>query len=376
MIQQELTYWVTLAMIPRIWTKRKNELYVKCYKHQPQVSIIQLFEDERLWQELGMSQEEMSAFVSAKTQLPNNSFLVEQLLEQGYHIITLDSADYPQTLKDNLKMGAPSVLFAKGNIQMLKKTSVAVVGSRNASEVSLNFTANVAHEQVAKGKVIVSGYAKGVDRKALEAALEINGESIIVLPQGITTFASGFKAYYKYIMQGKLLVVSTFHPNAPWSVELAMARNQIIYGLADSIFVAQSDDKGGTWSGVMDGLRKGRQIFVRLPHENENNANKIIIQKGATPVDMNGVPIVLTAESLMTDEEKRQKELSESVQRLLLAGLFTSQEIRDKLNLDWTDAKMKKYLRCIPDVRETRIKNKLYFNISYAGQQELFAWNT
>lgn len=373
MMNQELTYWFTLAMIPKIWTKRKNEIYVKCYTHVPRISIIQLFEDETVWDEIGMSSDEKAAFLDAKHQLPNHSFLVEQLLEQGYNIIPLDSSDYPKTLKENLKHSAPSVLFTKGNLQLLRKNSIAIVGSRKSLPVALNFTSNVAHHQTINNNVIVSGFAKGVDRQALDAALENDGESIIVLPQGITTFSSGFKTYFKQIMQGKVLVVSSFHPKMPWSVEAAMSRNAIIYGLADSIYVAQSDDHGGTWSGVIDGLRKGRHIFVRYPDEDENSANKLLIQKGAVPVDMEGHQIILSDDALVSDEDKKQKELSENVQQLLLAGLFTSQEILTKLNLDWTDARMKKYLRCLPNVMETKIKNKLYFNIGNTNQPSLFS---
>ena len=52
MIKQELTYWVTLALIPKMWTKRKNEIYVNCFKHNPQISIIELFEDSSIWEEV------------------------------------------------------------------------------------------------------------------------------------------------------------------------------------------------------------------------------------------------------------------------------------------------------------------------------------
>src|SRR5665811_1742079 len=94
-------------------------------------------------------------------------------------------------------------------------------------------------------------------------------------PQGITTFNSGFKTYYKQIVDGDVLVLSTFPPKAGWSVPLAMARNPIIYGLADEIYVAESNEKGGIWAGVVDGLRKGRIIYVRQPELDEKNANTL-----------------------------------------------------------------------------------------------------
>lgn len=373
-MNQDLTYWVTLASMPQMWTRRKNEIYINCFKHEPKITIRQLFEDQSLWQELGLTPEESELFLQAKNELANNSFLVEDLLSQGYNIIPIHSDEYPTTLKQNLKSGAPTVIYTKGNIELLKKPSVAIVGSRNANTESLVFTKNIAKKEVSEGKVIVSGFAKGVDRQALDSALENDGESIIVLPQGITTFSSGYKQYYKHITRGKVLVLSTFHPKAPWSVEFAMARNSIIYGLANTIYAAQSDDKGGTWAGVIDGLRKGREIFVRYPNKDEKNANLLLIQKGAKAVDMTGETISLTAEELMTDEEKAKVQLDNSIKNMLANGVKTSKEILSVLQLNWSDSKMKNHLRKMLDVEEIKIKNKVFFKMKGIMQQTSFAF--
>jgi predicted Rossmann fold nucleotide-binding protein DprA/Smf involved in DNA uptake len=105
------------------------------------------------------------------------------------------------------------------------------------------------------------------------------------------TFGTGFRKYYTQVVNGEVLVLSVFPANVPWNTGLAMARNPIIYGLADEIVVAESGDSGGTWMGVMDGLKRGRTILVRNPEPGEANANATLIQKGGIPVDENGVPI-------------------------------------------------------------------------------------
>ena len=209
-------------------------------------------------------------------------------MNQGISIIPITSSEYPNTLKRNLKYNSPVLLYVKGDESLLNAESIAIVGSRNASPVSLEFTKSIAKLASEKGQVVVSGFAKGVDKQALDSALESGGRSIIVLPQGISTFKTGMKTYYQQINSGSVLVLSTFHPNAPWSVECAMARNATIYGLANSIYAAQSDYKGGTWAGVIDGLRKGRTVYVRKPNEAEVNANNQLIEKGAIPVNMSG----------------------------------------------------------------------------------------
>lgn len=364
MIKQELTYWVTLALIPKMWTKRKNEIYVNCFQHVPQISIIDLFENSANWDLVGMNDIEKTQFEEAKVQLANNSFLVEELIAQGYDILPITHENYPRLLKDNLKFNAPTVIYTKGNKSLLQAPSIAIVGSRNADAKSLSFTDNIAKKATNENKVVVSGFAKGVDRQALDSSVGINGKSIIVLPQGIMTFGSGFKQYFKHIAQGRVLVMSTFAPKAPWSVEFAMARNPIIYGMASEIFVAQSDDKGGTWSGVIDGLRKKRPIYVRYPEKKEKNANLLLIQKGASAVDFYGNSLTLSPEEQKTpDEIKKEKLDSELIAILNSVEKISVKEIIGRLSLDWKDDKMKRYLDNMQQVEKIKIKNRIYYRL-------------
>lgn len=373
MNKQELTYWITLALIPKMWTKRKNEIYVNCFKHDPQISIIELFENSSNWDIVGLNETEKIQFEEARLQLANNSFLVEDLKSQGYDILPVTHEEYPKLLKGNMKFNAPIVIYTKGNKSLLNEESIAIVGSRSASDKSLDFTKNIARKAVAENKVVVSGFAKGVDRQALDSAVNANGRSIIVLPQGIVTFNSGFKQYLKYIIQGRVLVMSTFAPKAPWSVEFAMARNPIIYGMASEIFVAQSDDKGGTWAGVLDGLRKNRPIYVRYPDNNEKNANRLLIQKGAFAVDTCGKTLTLSPNEPKKTEQLEKDALDSNIIAILKsARMISAKEIICHLGLSWKDDKMKRYLDKMPQVKKQKIKNKIYYNLNGNEQQMLF----
>ncbi len=127
-----------------------------------------------------------------------------------------------------------------------------------------------------------------MDTAALQETLKCGGQSIIVLPQGILTFKSGMREYYPHVMAGNVLIVSTFHPRAPWGTALAMARNRYIYGLAQEIYIAQSGESGGTWAGAIDGLKHDRPVYVRTPEPDEQSANALLLEKGAIPVDGDG----------------------------------------------------------------------------------------
>ena len=338
-MNQELTYWVALAHTPKMWTARKNEIIAYCFQREK--TIVDFFSSDQF---LGMSLTPQEAVLlqQTKSELANYAFMVEELLDQGFDIIPVTSQEYSPTLKSNLKYSSPIVLYTKGNKQILHEKSIAIVGSRNANENSLKFTDNVAKKASKEYKVVVSGFAKGVDKQALDSALAYKGQSIIVLPQGITTFSSGIKKYYKQIVGGDVLVLSTFHPKLPWSVDLAMARNSIIYGLASEIYAAQSDDKGGTWSGVTEGLKKGRKVYVRVPEKKEKCANKILISMGAAPVDIEGNDAYIIQSIRKKDVELNftvtlpsvnDSSIEDRIYDFLSKGTYSSKQIIDGLNL-------------------------------------------
>ena len=305
----ESAYWMTLAhdVTPFSFSDRegwKNEdkmnLIIRFF-YENKISIVDFFNlsNENWKNDYQLTDRQIFDLNQAKEKLPNNAFLCETLYNNGIGMLPVISEEYSKILKENLKKSAPILLYVKGNKQILQEKSIAIVGSRDASDLALQFTDNIAKRASEENKVVVSGFAKGVDKQALDSSITYKAKSIIVLPQGIMTFESGFKTYYKQIIDGEVLVLSCFSPKAGWSKDLAMARNPIIYGLANEIYVAESkssknrqgvETKGGTYAGVMSGLKKGRTIYIRKPELSEKNDNRFLIQHGATEVDLKGNP--------------------------------------------------------------------------------------
>lgn len=373
-MNKESAYWIALAHLPRWGYLKTNNLIVKFY-HENNLSIEEFFQlPEDDWKkQYGLESKEVEDLIKAKSELANNAFLAETLENEGYELIPITSSDYSKILKENLKAAhAPTLLYIKGNKQILKENSIAIVGSRNATEKSLLFTDNIAKLASQEYKIIVSGFAKGVDKQALDSAINYKGQSIIVLPQGIMTFGAGFKKYYRQIVDGDVLVLSTFFPKAPWRTELAMARNPIIYGLASEIFVAESSEKGGTWSGVIDGLRKNRKIYVRKPDLNEENANILLIQKGAIAVDFSGKPI-MEDKPLIPEESQSMNESSANyeteISSLLKTGEFTIKEIISKLHLPLTEKKIRDFLKNHNEVETINKKPLKYTSKEFVSKQ-------
>jgi DNA processing protein len=383
-MMKEAPYWIALAHLPRWGHLKINNLIIKFY-HENKISIeefFQLSEDDWRTKYL-LDEKQVSDLQQAKTELASNAFLAESFFSQGYELIPVISSEFSKTLKGNLKAAhSPSVLYVKGNKKILEEKSIAIVGSRDASDVALQFTDNVARLASKEFKVVVSGFAKGVDKQALDSAIKYKGQSIIVLPQGIMTFDSGFTKYYKQIIDGDVLVLSTFFPKAPWRAELAMARNPVIYGLADEIYVAESAEKGGTWSGVNDGLRKGRKIFVRNPEQTETNANLVLIQKGAIAVDFNGDELsktynTSTVEQIsIVQEPVESATLHKKIRTAFNGKPLNAKELLSILGLDWTAKKLGAYLKNLDFIEVVKGKNATLYKLKETtgtSQGKLFA---
>lgn len=363
------TYWIAIAHLPRWQTDRINRLIIQII-HEKKLSWATFFNcDKKGWKDLfAFSDKELTDLEEAKNDLPRLAFIAEQLQNEGFHLIPINSPEYPAVLKENLKTkSAPPVLYIKGRKGLLHEDAVAIVGSRSAGKEAIKFTDHIAKKCVGELKVIVSGFAKGVDKQALDSALEAHGKSIIVLPQGILTFQSGFKKYYEQIVNGELLVMSNFFPKAGWDVGLAMARNVFIYGMAKEIFVAESDNKGGTWEGAMDGLNRHRKIYVRNPLPGEKNANHRLIELGAVPLDSDGAPVQMvnrqqtelftgqTALSQLKEQEPDYKTQNRDVEKeilnLLSKGTYSTNEILLVLKIGWNSRKLTGFLKKHPDIR-------------------------
>ncbi|MDZ7722217.1 MAG: DNA-processing protein DprA [candidate division KSB1 bacterium] len=364
-IESKYPYWMALSHLPKWGNEKINQLIIDILVTK-KLSFQEFFalDEKDLKAKFRLSDNQIADIQKVKSELPNYSFLAENLLEQGFQLIPINSKDYSETLKQNLKRKAsPPLLYVKGNTKLLNEESIAIVGSRKASEISLEFTKTIAKQCAENYKVVVSGFAKGVDKMALDATLEFNGHSIIVLPQGILTFGSGIKKYYKKIINGDVLILSTYHPKAPWSVGLAMNRNTFIYGLAKTIYVAESDTKGGTWNGVMSGLKKGRKIFIRKPDPNEKNANNMLILQGAIPVDTFGNPI-----------ESIENNIEEKLKQILSKGHLTAKAINERLDIEIDQKNLQKLLSNLSFIDSKSAKRKTYYFLkdSIPAQPELF----
>src|SRR5688572_10352866 len=146
MEMKETSYWIALAHLPRWGAAKINALAIK-FIHEEKISIDEFFHlNHAIWKsKYGLVTQDVNDLLKAKSDLPNLAFLAEQLFNEGYEIIPINSIEYAPTLKTNLKAThSPVILYIKGNKQLMKEKSIAIVGSRESSEISLRFADNIA----------------------------------------------------------------------------------------------------------------------------------------------------------------------------------------------------------------------------------------
>jgi predicted Rossmann fold nucleotide-binding protein DprA/Smf involved in DNA uptake len=161
---------------------------------------------------------------------------------------------------------------------------------------------------------VISGFARGVDRSAYEGAISSShGTTTAVLPHGIRKLSKvQMKEVLARVEDGNLLLLSQYHPDAPWLVSRAMERNKVVTGLAQVVIVAEADTKGGTWDGANGALKQGRRVYVREPASEESlPAHRLLMEKKAAslpwPVeDLSAVLEPLFQESTAVREKQRR----------------------------------------------------------------------
>ncbi|MBQ6731475.1 MAG: DNA-processing protein DprA [Bacilli bacterium] len=194
--------------------------------------------------------------------------------------ITLLDYDYPLRLKQILF--PPIVLFYYGDISLLDNPqTLAVVGSRKISEYGKYCTEKIVSE-IAKGRVIVSGLAQGIDATAHECAINSGGRTIAVLGSGIDyCWPPDNQKLYDEIKKNHLLISEYPGRTPPNGCNFPM-RNRIVVGLSNGIYVPQVNTyNSGTMISVNLALEMNKDVFVAPEAIPCQTANNQLIGEGA-----------------------------------------------------------------------------------------------
>jgi len=181
----------------------------------------------------------------------------------------------------------PPVLWIRGHAGALSAPSVAIVGSRAASPYGLSVAAQIAGDVAARGLVIVSGLARGIDSAAHRGVLASAGVTVAVLGSGVDVIYPPEHAALARDIEKDGAIVSELVPGTAPLPMFFPRRNRIISGLSRAVVVIEAGDKSGSLITARCALEQGRDVLA-VPGNvlsGRNRGAHALLRDGATIVE-------------------------------------------------------------------------------------------
>lgn len=155
---------------------------------------------------------------------------------------------YPAAVRRRLGLDSPGVLWAKGDVTLLSRPAVAVIGSRDLRPENRKFAEEAGRQIARHGYVLISGNARGADKTAQDAALEAGGSVISIVADSLQ----------RKPLVRNVLYLSLDDFDTAFSTQRALHRNHVIHTMGLLTIACQCNlGKGGTWDGMLANLRHG-----------------------------------------------------------------------------------------------------------------------
>lgn len=209
---------------------------------------------------------------------------VERLASRGIWLVSIAEDAYPARLRDRLADSAPPILYGAGTVELLDAGGIAIVGARDADSEAISYAEEAAAAVARSGRPVVSGGARGIDRAAMAGAARAGGSIVGVIADSLERQVRSTEVR-ALIADERLVLVSRYGTDVPFSVGKAMGRNRLIYCLADAaVVVSAAEGEGGTWAGATEALEAGWvPVYVRTG-SGVPTGNAAIIKGGGRPI--------------------------------------------------------------------------------------------
>nr|WP_206085926.1 DNA-processing protein DprA [Massilia polaris] len=207
------------------------------------------------------------------------------LATSGNHVLTLHDPAYPRMLREIYD--PPLLLYAVGRVELLSAVSVAIVGSRNASNQGKANAQAFAQAFSNAGLTIVSGLALGIDAAAHEGALAGPGSTVAVIGTGadIVYPSRNHKLAHRIADTG--CIISEYSLGHPVLASNFPRRNRLISGLSAGVLVVEAAAQSGSLITARMAAEQGRDVFA-IPgsiHAPMSKGCHQLIREGAKLVD-------------------------------------------------------------------------------------------
>lgn len=200
----------------------------------------------------------------------------------GARLLLWGQKGYPAALMD--LPDAPPILWAQGDIGLLSRPMVALVGARNASSLGLRMTRRLVEGLAQAGQVVVSGLARGIDAEAHRAALESG--TVAVQAGGVDVIYPLENADLAAEIAAKGCRISEQPMGLEPQARHFPQRNRIVSGLARAVVVVEAAARSGSLITAKNALDQGREVLAVPGHPFDARAAgcSILLRDGATLV--------------------------------------------------------------------------------------------
>jgi DNA processing protein len=240
----------------------------------------------------------------AVLEAPRSPAWQEELAEmerRGVRLLTLDDEDYPENLRQS--SFPPPLLYVRGQLDAMDRFSVAIIGSRRATQYGRMVAEAFAGRLARAGLAIVSGFARGIDSIAHRAALDAGGRTIGVLGNGLSICYPQENARLgeAIVERGALVTEYPMH-TAPERFNFP-ERNHLIATLALGTLVVEAAEKSGALITAREALEENRFVFA-LPGDITRETSR-----GTNALIQSGAKLVQSAEDVLAEMQHLLKGL-------------------------------------------------------------------
>ena len=268
------TLMIALAMRDKGSSQQRWELYQRLCQNEWTEGTFTL---EAIHQELSLEEIDW---------LRNTDFvsLELQYRKEAIHFLMYEDVLYPKRLKEIYL--PPVVLFYKGRLELFNRLSIGIVGARNHTEYSKEALEYLLPDILERKVSIISGLARGVDSLAHQLTLDLKGETIAVIGNGINIcYPKENQSLYDAIGK-KGLILSEYPLDSPPLKFHFPYRNRIIAGLSHGLCVIEAKLHSGSLITANVALSENRQVFAlpgNITSEYSKGTNELITA-GAFPI--------------------------------------------------------------------------------------------
>lgn len=208
---------------------------------------------------------------------------LKALKKRGARLLASSEPGFPKLLTQIDP--PPPIIAVQGNIALFEKPAIAIVGSRNASAAGLRMARELAEELSAKGYLVVSGLARGIDGAAHKASME--GGTAAVLAGGLDhIYPQEHASLYEAIAErGILISENAFGTNA--NARDFPRRNRLVSGLSLGVVVVEAALQSGSLITARTALEQNREVMAvpASPLDPRSRGTNDLIRQGATLVE-------------------------------------------------------------------------------------------